>query len=223
MCGLTASTPSSSPTNSFICSETWGPIGHAGRRQRERDVDGPAVDLDVVDESELDEVQTQLGVDDVRERLLDFVDAWHAPSVAAAFTSPPGPSRTTPGPLGWGPWSPSRTPRPCCAARATRAGRHRDVAARRFSRALRADDDLVVELAELAFADPSLMIDLAMLARRLRRRDKALVLRSPQPQIRRADRDGRAAPPAGRAHRGPGTRARLAARPRPGPLACRGR
>jgi len=54
-----------------------------------------------------------------------------------------------------------------------------------LSRALRADDDLVVELAELAFADPSLMVDLAMLARRLRRSGKALVLRSPQPQIRR--------------------------------------
>ena len=54
-----------------------------------------------------------------------------------------------------------------------------------LSRALRADDDLVVELAELAFADPSLMIDLAMLARRLRRRGNALVLHSPQPQIRR--------------------------------------
>ena len=54
-----------------------------------------------------------------------------------------------------------------------------------LSRALRADSDLVVELADLAFADPSLMVDLAMLARRLRRSDKALVLRSPQPQIRR--------------------------------------
>jgi anti-anti-sigma regulatory factor len=52
-----------------------------------------------------------------------------------------------------------------------------------MSRALKADADVVVELAELAFADPSLMVDLAMLSRRLRRRDKSVVLRQPQPQI----------------------------------------
>ena len=28
--GWTAETPGRSPTNSFICSETWGPIGQAG-------------------------------------------------------------------------------------------------------------------------------------------------------------------------------------------------
>ncbi len=28
--GWTPVTPSRSPTNSFICSETWGPIGQAG-------------------------------------------------------------------------------------------------------------------------------------------------------------------------------------------------
>jgi len=28
--GLTCSTPGSSPTNSTICSDTCGPIGHAG-------------------------------------------------------------------------------------------------------------------------------------------------------------------------------------------------
>jgi anti-anti-sigma regulatory factor len=54
-----------------------------------------------------------------------------------------------------------------------------------LSRALQADEDVIVELAELAFADPSLMVDLAMLARRLRPRGSAIVLRQPQPQIRR--------------------------------------
>jgi anti-anti-sigma regulatory factor len=54
-----------------------------------------------------------------------------------------------------------------------------------MSRALMADVDVIVEMAELAFADPSLMVDLAMLARRLRRKGKGVVLRSPQPQIQR--------------------------------------
>jgi anti-anti-sigma regulatory factor len=38
-------------------------------------------------------------------------------------------------------------------------------------------------LSELAFADTSLMLDLATLARRLRRRGRAVRLRGPQPQI----------------------------------------
>jgi anti-anti-sigma regulatory factor len=54
-----------------------------------------------------------------------------------------------------------------------------------LSRALSADEDVVVEMAELAFADPSLMVDIAMLARRLRTGGNGVVLRSPQPQIRR--------------------------------------
>jgi anti-anti-sigma factor len=54
-----------------------------------------------------------------------------------------------------------------------------------ISRALQARTDVVIELAELQFADPSLMLDFAMLARRLRRRDKSVVLRQPQPQIRK--------------------------------------
>ena len=52
-----------------------------------------------------------------------------------------------------------------------------------ISRALKAREDVVVELADLSFADPSLMVDLAMLAKRLRRGGKTVVLRSPQPHI----------------------------------------
>jgi anti-anti-sigma regulatory factor len=43
---------------------------------------------------------------------------------------------------------------------------------------------VVVDLSELVFADTSLMLDLAMLARRLRVRGRALLIRGPQPQIR---------------------------------------
>ena len=74
----TVSTPSSSPTNSSICSVTCGPIGHAGRGQRERHVDVAAVDLDAVDQAELDEVEPELGVDHVGERVLDVFDGGHA-------------------------------------------------------------------------------------------------------------------------------------------------
>lgn len=41
----------------------------------------------------------------------------------------------------------------------------------------------MVDLSELVFADPSLMLDLAMIARRLRRRGRALRIRGAQPQI----------------------------------------
>jgi anti-anti-sigma regulatory factor len=43
---------------------------------------------------------------------------------------------------------------------------------------------VVVDLTELVFADTSLMLDLAMLARRLRARGRALLLRGAQPQVR---------------------------------------
>lgn len=43
---------------------------------------------------------------------------------------------------------------------------------------------MVVDLNELVFADASLMLDLAMLARRLRARGSAILLRGAQPQIR---------------------------------------
>ena len=51
-------------------------------------------------------------------------------------------------------------------------------------RAFRAQADVVVDLSQLAFTDASLMVDLAMLARRLRRHERAIVLRRPQPQVR---------------------------------------
>jgi anti-anti-sigma regulatory factor len=54
-----------------------------------------------------------------------------------------------------------------------------------LARALAAQDDVVVDLTELVFADTSLMLDLAMLARRLRVRGRAILLRGAQPQIRR--------------------------------------
>jgi anti-anti-sigma regulatory factor len=53
-----------------------------------------------------------------------------------------------------------------------------------LTRAFRAEADVVVDLSELVFADPSLMVDLAMLARRLRAKGRAILLRGAQPQIR---------------------------------------
>ena len=55
---------------------------------------------------------------------------------------------------------------------------------RALVRALRAEANVTVDLSELEFADPSLMLDLAMLARRLRARERMLLLRGAQPQIR---------------------------------------
>ncbi len=52
-------------------------------------------------------------------------------------------------------------------------------------RALRAQGDVVVDLSGLSFADTSLMLDLAMLSRRLRAKGRAILLRAPQPQVRR--------------------------------------
>ena len=43
----------------------------------------------------------------------------------------------------------------------------------------------MVDLRDLTFADSSLMLDLAMLARRLRMAGRRLLVRSPQPQVRR--------------------------------------
>ena len=53
-----------------------------------------------------------------------------------------------------------------------------------LARAFLAQGDVVVDMSELAFADVSLMVDLAMLARRLRRKGKAVRLRGAQPHIR---------------------------------------
>ena len=52
-----------------------------------------------------------------------------------------------------------------------------------MSQALRAPTDLVVDLSDLVFADPSLMLDLAMVARRLRKAGRELLLQGPQPDI----------------------------------------
>ena len=49
--------------------------------------------------------------------------------------------------------------------------------------AFRAQSDVVVDLRGLDFADTSLMVDLAALSNRLRRRDRALLLRGAQPQV----------------------------------------
>ena len=48
-----------------------------GRGERERDVHGPAVDLDAVDQAELDEVEAQLWIDHVGERVDDVVFVDH--------------------------------------------------------------------------------------------------------------------------------------------------
>ena len=53
-----------------------------------------------------------------------------------------------------------------------------------LARAFRAQGDDVVDMSELAFADVSLMVDLAMLARRLRRKGRAVRLRGARPHIR---------------------------------------
>jgi anti-anti-sigma regulatory factor len=63
--------------------------------------------------------------------------------------------------------------------RATQARRRQALA-----RAFRAQGDVVVDMSELAFADVSLMLDLAMLARRMRKKGRAVRLRGAQPPIR---------------------------------------
>jgi anti-anti-sigma regulatory factor len=42
---------------------------------------------------------------------------------------------------------------------------------------------VVVDLSELTFADTSVVVDLALVARRLRRRGRQLLLREAQPQV----------------------------------------
>jgi anti-anti-sigma regulatory factor len=69
----------------------------------------------------------------------------------------------------------------CCGDedRSTQGSRRRALA-----RAIRAQTDVIVDLSELVFADASLMLDLAVLARRLRVRGRALLIRRPQPQVK---------------------------------------
>ena len=54
-----------------------------------------------------------------------------------------------------------------------------------FARALKATGDIVVDLSQLVFADASLTFDLAILAQRLRKQGRRLLLRDAQPQITR--------------------------------------
>src|ERR1044072_1424186 len=50
-----------------------------GRRERERDGHPAVFDLDPIDQSELNEIQTQLGIDDVAQRLEDVFFVDHLP------------------------------------------------------------------------------------------------------------------------------------------------
>jgi anti-anti-sigma regulatory factor len=52
-----------------------------------------------------------------------------------------------------------------------------------FARAVKATGDVVVDLAQLVFADASLTFDLAILAQRLRKQGRRLLLRDAQPQV----------------------------------------
>lgn len=54
---------------------------------------------------------------------------------------------------------------------------------RALSCALGAQADLLVDLRALVFADASLMLDLAMVARRLRKAGRRMLVRGAQPQI----------------------------------------
>lgn len=54
---------------------------------------------------------------------------------------------------------------------------------RALSRSLAATTDVRVDLSNLHFADASLMVDLAMVARRLRKAGRRLLLQGAQPQI----------------------------------------
>ncbi len=54
-----------------------------------------------------------------------------------------------------------------------------------MSRALAVKTDLLVDLSGLSFADASVMLDLAMVARRLRRTGRRMLVRGAAPQIAR--------------------------------------
>jgi anti-anti-sigma regulatory factor len=68
----------------------------------------------------------------------------------------------------------------CCGAedRSTQSLRRQAL-----SQAISAPADVTVDLSNLAFADPSLMLDFAMLARRLRKAGRKLLLQGAQPDI----------------------------------------
>ena len=52
-----------------------------------------------------------------------------------------------------------------------------------FARAVKTTGDVVVDLSQLVFADASLTFDLAILAQRLRKQGRRLLLRDAQPQV----------------------------------------
>jgi anti-anti-sigma regulatory factor len=52
-----------------------------------------------------------------------------------------------------------------------------------FARAVKATGDVMVDLSQLVFADASLTFDLAILAQRLRKQGRRLLLRDAQPQV----------------------------------------
>ena len=153
-----------------------------GGGQREGHVHGAAVDLDPVDQAELDEIESQLGVDDVGERLEDVVLVDHRqPSVGKSARCDL-----------YEPCGSLYRPRIVCfdaqlAILRIEGDEDRTTSGRRrrpFSAALNATRDVIVDLSGLTFADPSLMIDLACLAQRLRARGVTLWLAHPQPNIR---------------------------------------
>ena len=209
------STPSSSETNSSICSVDLRADRAAGRREREGDADVAAVDLDPVDQPELDEVESELGVDDVGERVFDLFDRGHGlesmqslelrVSGARALRAPHrlvDEQPTGPAVL-WGRGSLDAEPAPHGAlarARGRRATSSSTSASSSFADAV-ADGRPRDGRAAPA---PGRALDAACCGA--------------QPQIQHADRDGRPAPPAGRARR----RARAAPRPPPGNADARG-
>ena len=71
--GWTAETPGRSPTNSLHLLGDLGADRAGGGGQGEGDVDVLFLDRDVVDEAERDEVEAELGVDDLLERLVDVL------------------------------------------------------------------------------------------------------------------------------------------------------
>ena len=52
-----------------------------------------------------------------------------------------------------------------------------------FARAVKTTGDVVVDLSQLVLADASLTFDLAILAQRLRKQGRRLLLRDAQPQV----------------------------------------
>src|SRR5207302_5391937 len=69
--------------------------GAAGGGQRERDPDAAVLDLHSVDQAQLDEVETQLGIDHVREGLHDVILGGRGGGVGHAASLAWVPARST--------------------------------------------------------------------------------------------------------------------------------